>query len=202
MANGRCRVHGGATPRGVASASFVHGRYSKSLPSRLAARYHDALTDATLLQLQDEIALLDTRLADLLARVDSGESGSAWMEAQDALQSFRSAQRIQDAEKRGQRMAEEMSRLSRIVERGSSDYAAWTEIASVLEQRRRLVESERRRLVEAQQMISTGQAMSLIGAIVAIIGENVHDRAILARITRAVDSLIDQEPVGGSRALE
>ena len=37
MENGRCKLHGGATPRGIASANFKDGRYSKHLPGRLTA---------------------------------------------------------------------------------------------------------------------------------------------------------------------
>lgn len=70
MANGRCRVHGGATPKGVASPNFRHGRYSKSMPEHLASRYAEALTDSRLLELRDEISLVDVRMADLLAKLD------------------------------------------------------------------------------------------------------------------------------------
>src|SRR4051812_32142589 len=78
MPNGRCRMHGGATPRGPALPQFKHGRYSRSLPTRLAAQYEAAQSDPVLMELRDEIALNDARLADLLGRVDTGESGSLW----------------------------------------------------------------------------------------------------------------------------
>jgi len=39
MANGRCRMHGGKSLRGIASPRFKHGRYSKDLVARLAGRY-------------------------------------------------------------------------------------------------------------------------------------------------------------------
>src|SRR4051812_27426822 len=45
MANGRCRLHGGKTPSGVASPNLVHGRFSKDLPTRLLARFEEALSD-------------------------------------------------------------------------------------------------------------------------------------------------------------
>ena len=49
-------------------------------------------------------------------------------------------------------------------------------IGGVLEQRRRLVESERKRLVEMQQTLTVEKAMLLIGAIGGIIKAHVHDR--------------------------
>lgn len=78
MLNGRCRMHGGATPAGVALPHFRTGRRSRDLPARLAARYQEARSDPQLLELREGIALVDARIADLLARVDAGESGARW----------------------------------------------------------------------------------------------------------------------------
>jgi hypothetical protein len=40
-----CRMHGGASPAGVASATYRSGRYSKAVPVRLLALLHEALGD-------------------------------------------------------------------------------------------------------------------------------------------------------------
>ncbi|MGD9893744.1 MAG: HGGxSTG domain-containing protein [Dehalococcoidia bacterium] len=62
----RSRLHGGLTPRGIASPHFKHDRYSTALPADLAARYQAALTDPRLLELSDEIAVIDARTDELL----------------------------------------------------------------------------------------------------------------------------------------
>lgn len=82
MANGRCRLHGGATPAGIASANFRHGRYSKDLPARLAARFTEAQADPELLSLRAEIALIDARTNELLAGIgsDSVRAAQVWPE--------------------------------------------------------------------------------------------------------------------------
>src|SRR5579871_5515650 len=72
MPNGRCRMHGGKTPRGPALPQYKHGRYSKVLPADLAARYAEARTDQELVAFRDDIALVDARLADVLARLGQG----------------------------------------------------------------------------------------------------------------------------------
>ena len=59
MPNGRCRLHGGKSPAGLASPHYKDGRYSKALPARLAARYATAEADPRLLELRDEVALTD-----------------------------------------------------------------------------------------------------------------------------------------------
>lgn len=66
MANGRCRIHGGATPSGFALPQYKTGRYSKVLPDALRYRYEVARDDEDLLSLRDEIALLDIRITELL----------------------------------------------------------------------------------------------------------------------------------------
>jgi hypothetical protein len=73
-----CRMHGAKTPRGPDLPQFKSGRYSNFLPTRLAATYRNAAKDPELLSLHSEIALLDARMAELLGRVDTGESGALW----------------------------------------------------------------------------------------------------------------------------
>jgi hypothetical protein len=84
----RCRVHGGKTLVGSASPTYRTGRYSKYVPERLRERYEAAEDDAELLSLRGEIALTDARLLDLLARVNTGESGQLWAELRRAYREF------------------------------------------------------------------------------------------------------------------
>lgn len=69
MKNGKCRKHGGLTPKGFACSSTVHGRYSKYIPQSLGASYKDSLSDPELLHLRSEIALMDTRITELLSQL-------------------------------------------------------------------------------------------------------------------------------------
>ena len=63
---------------------------------------------------------------------------------------------------------------------------------SLVEQRRKLVESERRRLVELQQTITVERALVLVGAIAGIIKAHVKDRAMLAAISADLERLVQQ----------
>ena len=62
-------MHGGRSLQGVDSPRFKTGRYSKCLPDRLVERYEEALNDAELTRLDNEIALVDARLQDVLERL-------------------------------------------------------------------------------------------------------------------------------------
>lgn len=186
MANGRCRMHGGNQSHGVAHHSTKTGRYSKYLPARLAARYQESQDDETLLGLRDEVSLLDARLAELLGRVDTGESGAAWSEAATALGEFRKAVTSGDAT--GRLVA--FAAMEEAIERGQSDTATWDDIHKAVEQRRRLVESERKHLEQMGQMVAVGQVMLMIGQIVELLRENVHDRDALVAISSGINRIV------------
>lgn len=186
MANGRCRMHGGSTPNGFGLPQTKTGRYSKYLPGRMLEHYADAINDPELLNLRQEIALAEARITDLLSRVDSGESGELWQETREAWNRFREAHYagLTDDE------MEAVDELDYLLRRGQADYAVWHEVMVMIEQRRKLVESERRRLVDMQQMITAEQAMALVSAIIDTVRRNVSDRDTLAAIQTDLTKLI------------
>lgn len=189
MPNGKCRVHGGTTPKGFASPNLKTGRYSKYLPARLSGRYQEAQADADLLALREEVSLVDSRLSDLLLRVDTHEAGHWWKELRQVHNEYK------DAETKGDipAMRHWLGEWGRIIQLGLTDYAAWNEVYNVLEQRRKLVESERKRLVEMQQMITSERAMLLITALVDVVRQHVSDTGTLAAISADVGKLITIE---------
>ncbi len=182
-------MHGGKHPRGIASPHFKTWRYSKHLPSRLAAQYIAAESDPRLLELRDEVALTDARLADLLGRVDTGESGALWAQLKQARADLLLAQRASDKAKQ----VEALNLIMDTISQGHADYRAWAEIGGVIEQRRKLVESERKRLIDMQQTLTVERAMLLIGAISGVIKAHVHDRTTLAAIGRDIESIISAD---------
>lgn len=186
MANGRCRMHGGSTPNGFGLPQTKTGRYSKYLPGRMLEHYADAINDPELLNLRQEIALAEARITDLLSRVDSGESGKLWKQARAAWQQLNQARNEGDLNAE----AEAADKLSHLLVRGQADYTVWHEVMVMIEQRRKLVESERRRLVDMQQMITAEQAMALVSAIIDTVRRNVSDRDTLAAIQGELTQLI------------
>lgn len=182
LPNGRCNLHGGKSLAGIASPSFRTGRYSKHLPERLTARYHEAASDPDLLALREDIALIDARLADLLGRVDRGEPGALWQAVSDAWDTFR-------RKRGGTQEQDAFMALAQAIEDGMTDFEAWAEIHTILEQRRKLVESERKRLVEMRQMVTVEQAMTFVAAIQESVRRHVTDRETLALIASDMAAL-------------
>ena len=192
MANGVCYMHGGATPSGMALPQTTTGRYSKHLPTRMLSRYQAALDDPALLELREEVSLLDSRLADVLGRVDSGESGQAWSLLKSQFADYRKA-------KDGADKATALLMIEDTIRDGLDDYAAWEEVRSLIDQRSRLVGSERQRLVQMQQMVTVEQAMTLLAAVSDTIRRHVTDRNALAGISADLGRLVAHEAVRGSQ---
>jgi len=60
MANGRCRLHGGATPNGPESKNFRHGKYAAAFKGTLAEKFNKSVKDKKPMDLQAELAVLRT----------------------------------------------------------------------------------------------------------------------------------------------
>lgn len=197
MPNGRCRMHGGKSLGGIGSPRYKTGRYSKYLPSRLADKYNESLSDPELLTLREDISLLDARVAELLEKLDAGESKYLWKSLRDRMDDFEKAQRYAGATKNEEvkkakqlEAAEALSDIRTIIHKGASDWNMWTEIGTTLDQRRKLVDSERKRLVDMENMITTSDAISLARALAAAVKELVVDREVLSKINARFNELM------------
>jgi hypothetical protein len=169
-----CYNHGGTSPVGIGSATFQTGRYSKHLPTKLIERFRASDADPDLLALRSEISLIDARLEDVLRRVETSESGQLWRDLRAAYEAASRAQRAGDPARASVHLAE----VGSLITRGHADYAAWTDICLLIEQRRRLVESERKRLVDMQAMLTSEQAMAFLSSVIAAVSAHVRDPAI------------------------
>jgi hypothetical protein len=189
-----CRMHGGRTLVGLAAPRLKTGRYSKFLPTRLAAEYERAAHDPELLALRHELAVVDVRINDLLSRVDTGEAGGLWHHARAAWQTVKQAQ----AEDRPLMQARAALELDGLLEQAVGDNVAWHEILQFIEQRRKLVESEVKRLVVMQQMMTKEEAMLWLSAVVAILKRHITDRETLQKISLDLKALVsDRSGRGG-----
>jgi hypothetical protein len=184
----RCRFHGGASLKGTASPSFKTGRYSKYLPAGLAARYKDAQKDPELLSLRDDVALLDARLAELVEKLDTGETKDLWSALRDTYE------RLTTARDQGKTrdMARALLDLGDLIGAGHEQGRVWDSIVALLDQRRRLVESERKRLIEMRQMISSERAMVLVTALIDAVSRRVTDRQVLSQIAADFRTIVGE----------
>lgn len=181
MPNGRCRMHGGSTPVGINLPQFKAGRYSKYIPDRLSTKYNESLSDPKLLEMREEVALIDGRLSELLTNLQKGDTKTLWTKLQKAWGSYKSAS--------DDKAVFYLMEIGELIKNGNEAYALWDEVYQVVEQRRRVVESERKRLVEMQQTITNDRAMILIGALLGIIKEHVRDTTTLRAISNDIRAI-------------
>lgn len=72
--NGRCKMHGGTQPRGIASPNWKHGRHALGIKnSELRNGFLSALSDPTLTTLQSSMAIQQAFLGNQLARLKDGK---------------------------------------------------------------------------------------------------------------------------------
>jgi hypothetical protein len=75
-----------------------------------------------------------------------------------------------------------LAKIERDIEQATDDRDAWAEIGELIEQRRKLTESEQKRMVVLQQMMSIEEAMVIMHRIVDIVTRHVTDRQVISAI--------------------
>lgn len=182
----KCKNHGGLTPRGAASPHFKTGRYSKDLPTRLAARMQDALTDPKLLDLTEDVALLQARLGEVLEQTERGDVAALWMKVKAAYDDLVAASQSGDTKA----VAAASRALGSAITQGVGEVQRWQEVYKLLNQKAKLSREQQKAMVEAQQTVNVEQVMAFVTAVVSIIREEVGLGEVQQRIARRMEKLM------------
>lgn len=180
-----CRKHGGMSP----GAPLKSGLYSEKLPRKLAARYEFALHDPDIISVRHEIAVVAAIIEDHLPTLSDG------MPALDVLTKahadLNAAIRMAATEP-GKALALMRSALGDFGDALSehrAHAAAIGKLLSLIEARRKLVQTEAQVLRDKHAVITAEQAMALVAAIVSVVTKHVSDRNALRRISDEVNQL-------------
>lgn len=187
---GVCRLHGGASLSGKDLPSYKHGRYSKHIPTRMAATYEKGVHDRELLNMREDVALIDARVTDLLSRVDTGEAGRIWALALIAYQDVQDAIRDGDTIKGREANME----LGALLRKGQGDYRAWDEVGKALEQKRKLIKSESKRQMQEKLLVPIAELGMVVQALAAAVSRYVTDVGILRAINEDWHKLLGRNP--------
>lgn len=174
----KCQVHGGVTPRGMASPHFKTGKYSKYLPQNLLNAYEDVQTDDNLLSVRGDIQLIDVLIRSKLINLDTGESAQHWIALLKCIIDARKALRSEDYGG----LHKQLDEMEALADKRRLHYATEQEIANQLEQRRKLVDTEQKIILGKQQAITAEQAMMLMSAVLESVRRNVTDDTALTNI--------------------
>ena len=175
-----CYHHGGKTPTGVEAPVYKHGRYSGSLPTRLAGRFNAAQIDPNILDQRPEIAVLQSRISELLQRIDEAEAGHWLKRLNKARARFLTAG---NADKK----REHLNHLLQLVEQGADAWMIWGDILQTMEQHRKLVAEQVKSDQAADLLISLEKLMIIFGVIREQIHAHVPSRDARAAIAAGLD---------------
>lgn len=195
----RCRIHGGSTPRGIASPHFKHGIYSKALPTRLFRKevYRESLRederedfdrlrlDENITSLSAEIAILRMRVEDLLKLRDVGNTADAWKTAREATKAMIRARKY-DQELEFDKAFDKLCEA--LLE--DVDYNYHKEITAQIEQVRKLTDTEQRRLLSMQQLVTSNEFMTALNAILRAVKDNVSNREEVQATLTAIQRIL------------
>jgi len=154
----RCRLHGGKSLGGIASSRYKHGRYSRYLPLDLRKQYEASKQDPQLLSHEPDLRLMDLRLQTLVKQLDSTQSLEAFALAKEQWELFETALEQGNTEE-CEKIKLKLRDLMRV---GVPSGPMWIEIREVIEQRRKLLESETKRIEKASNSMSGEQILALI----------------------------------------
>lgn len=171
-----CAMHGGKSLKGIGSATFKHGRYSKYLPSGMFGRFKEALGDPALLALDKDVAIVEVRLAELLQA--AGEPGADWKAIVEWKDKLEAARKGNDTAALG----EALTGLVASITHGNADRERWEEVGEKIELRRKLIDSIHKHEVQAREVLTLEKAMALFTALSHVVRQNVQERDARQRI--------------------
>ena len=182
LPNGRCKWHGGMSlPAGTTHPRYKHGRYSKSLPSRLREGYERALIDPDLLNRRQDLALISARIGELLGKLESTGGAQRDELLRECAKTYRNASRISDPSKRAEAQGRAIFEMIQLIENGVGD-EVWTEIGAMIDRYNRVADGERKRLESLHASITADQAMVMFDALTSLVLEHVTDTATREKI--------------------
>ena len=161
----RCRMHGGASLQGIASATYKGKGYSQSVPKHLKDIYEAHYNDPEPLSLHKEIALCDTRIEDLLTQI-SGRSGDCIDQVSEAFSAFQKAFKADE-------LAGELDDLEKAIRRLKRDRSTWQEIREEKASKTRLVGTAQRVEFAEGRGVTMEALMSMQSEIINLIRNTI-----------------------------
>lgn len=174
----KCYVHGGNTPRGIASPHYKGLDRSTHLPRGLATIFEQMASNPDLLSVRADVALVDALIANKLPKLEEGESAQHWEMAIKLISKARVAYK---SEQYGT-LEECLHELEALADDRRLFYATEQEVQSQLELRRKLVDTENKILYNKEKALTAEQAMLLVGALLESVRRNVKDANALNAI--------------------
>jgi len=168
-------MHGGATPRGTASPNTRHGRYSRSMPRRLDARYEVARADPELLSVRDDEALIQAEIERRLEALRDAEPAVSMLDLQRRIERMLAEGRSWDAATTERQVRE----IAAVIEAAHEQETVLEGVFELLGRKARLARQEHRRLVDLEQLLTSEEALLVAAALTEAVRRVVGDKDVL-----------------------
>jgi hypothetical protein len=189
MLNGRCRLHGGKTPSGIASPHHKHGRFSRVMPRPLADRFEENKADRDLVSNREQLALVNTLLEQRLKEIYEGCPPQAWKlasklarEYEEARGAFVSANQEAGTAEPPRDPEEIFLQLKSLLAQGIKTSEAFELTEKMLEAHRKAVDTEYKLLKENQNRMDVSEVRVIAARLVDSVKRHVKDPEILRLI--------------------
>lgn len=161
----KCRMHGGKSSTiGAANKSFKTGRSSAYLPAKLGELYEESLSNPDLLEMSSHIALLESRMHQILGESTSDNPVPRWEDMQEAVNGLAAAVEMKGGN-REKMIAEATEKLSEITSAGAAWDSTWGQVIEIMDNIRKLTDVEIKRKKELNQMVPVERVIILMVAL-------------------------------------
>lgn len=197
--NQKCRMHGGDGSHsiGVADHSFKSGRYSRYLPTQLDQLYREALSNPELIEMGDHIALLEARMQEMLATSSAGDPVPKWS---DIAEVFAEVTMVVLGGEHS-KVTAALERMQKVIDGGMKWDTTWNQIGGIMEQLRKLTDTEVKRKKELNQMVPVERVVAMMAAVASAVKRNVKDPEQIAAVYRELSVLHGTDTVPGNPSI-
>jgi hypothetical protein len=178
MTNGRCRLHGGKTPGGIASPHWKHGRFSRYVPNGLRRDYERAGADPDLLSIEDLVAAQRARLCEIFRSMSQTEPPPSGCTAH-ALDDYLVSLRKEDEDQRRKALKNLIDTVRNGADAKEDHQALWTDARELIQEITKSTASAWKRLHALNGVVPVADVINLLHAFLTCVRERVNDRSVL-----------------------
>lgn len=187
MENGRCRMHGGNAARGTAHYNYKDGHRSRYAPkNELGELYERAQQDTDLRSLSDDLALVTAFINERLQTIDTMGGIDFFNDLSKTADKLRRAHSQQDMDE----IYHQIAVVDGMANKGKDHLTQLDAIVKLIEQRRKLSDSQSKRENEERLYITTNQMMHILNSFIAVVFDQIHSPRTRQAIYRAYEQLL------------
>jgi len=185
----------------VASHHFKHGRYTDFFPKEISDRFIRNSTDPKQTDRSNDIGLLTTHIEDLMRQTYSEKDADSFPSLRKLITAFNTAMVKGEIDE----MRSLVEQMTVVMEKTVEREVIWEEIKDLVENRRKLVETQRKWEIDMGRMLPVEQAQHFMIGLAQIVKEtcehHISDLGLASTILRDVSAKFKAQFGGPVRSL-